>query len=269
MSPFVEVSRRKERGFMSNVESVWSFNQRIYDLFKKIEKQEGFISSNGWLNTIVYDLYLKTKRSFTTIEYILKSDIPNSYLETLPQLRIILESYLHLSYIRLNKQEKERIEREYRDHLAYQQWRLGKILNEYKRESHQEIHQDYEEYINKFFKSKPKQQKVKHLEYISELARKTKQFGLYAEVYTILSSFVHYNPQTRNVYGKADIDSGTFIYNRYEYDEKIDFQIRSYVIDLTLGVIRNTAIYFDLMDFIRNHFVSVEKKWRIINGLYK
>jgi hypothetical protein len=267
MSPFVVLSRRKERDFMSNVEALSLFSQRIHNLFKKIEKHEGFLSSNGWLNGIVYDLYSKTKRSFTTIEYILKSDIPNSYLETLPQIRIILEAYLHLSYIRLNKGEKERVEKEYREHLEYQQWRLGKVLNEYKQESHQRIHQDYEEYINKFFKGKPKPQKVKHLEYISELAKKTKQFALYAEVYTILSSFIHYNLQTRNVYGKVDVDGKTFIFNKYEYDEKLDLLIRRYIIDLTLGVIRNTAIYLGLMDFIRDHFGSVEKDWRIINRL--
>lgn len=247
---------------VSNVDGLISFNDRITDLFESMEKQEGFRSSEGWLNGIMYDLYSKTKRAFQTSNVILNSDIPNNYIEVLPQLRIILESYLHSNYIRLNKSDGDRLEQEYKDHLAYQQWRLGRTLNELKEESPKEI-DDYDEYIQSFFEGKPKRNRVQHLESIKDLSKKIHQFELYAEVYTMLSGYVHYNPQTRHSYGVAK-DNETFSYSKFEYNEALDIRIRKYILDFTISVIRNMTVYFELKEFMRGDFFQVDNDWRFI-----
>lgn len=234
-------------------------------MYEQIEKEEGFKFSEGWIYGVVYDLYIKTKRSFYTTDHIFKMQMPNCYLETLPLLRSILEAYLHSTYIRLHKNNKELIEKEYQEHLLYRQWKIGSTLEEFKRESSGDIHPDYQEFISNFFTGKPKPRGVKHLDNIKELSKKVKQFELYVEVYTTISSFVHYSPIVRNVYGQNIGEM--FIFNKFEYDEKLDIRIRKYLINFALGVIRNTALFLEMMDFIRDKFIQVEADWRQIEKL--
>lgn len=254
---------------MSNIDGLNHFFGRINNLFSKFESQNEFKEAEGWIYGVLYDLYSKTKRAFISSQLVLNSDIPNSYIEVLPQLRIILESYLHSDYIRLNIKDIHTIEQEYKEHLKYQQWRFGKILYELKEELNK-INKnnlgDYEDIIYNHYLNKERPQYINHLENIKELSKKVRKFDVYAKVYTILSTYIHYNPITRISYGSAEGD--TFVFNRFKYDENLGIQIRTYLAEFTLGVIRNTMLVFSVnKEFLFKEFVPVEKDFRLIDKL--
>lgn len=252
---------------MNRIKTYETYFERLNILMQDIENEFKNRHELGYLDGVLFHLYSRTKRNFQISQMILKSNIPNNYLEIIVPTRMLLESYLHTKYLRVNLQNqyknKDVLESEYKQHAEYQQYRVARNLNELKSEGH-EISEQNLMIIKEWYEGK-KVKRVNNLENLKMLSKEVKEFNLYAEIYTVLSNFTHYSPSTLSLYGTSS--DGAFSFGKFTYNERIDMMLRRHVIAMVLGTVRNLMLCFKLMNFMREKFVPLERDWRIIEGI--
>ncbi|OME55129.1 DUF5677 domain-containing protein [Paenibacillus odorifer] len=244
-------------------EVVKYLNEDILDLLDIIEKEVGFQSSSRKSAGIMYHLYSRMKRTYSVVKVVLNSDIPNNYIEVIPSLRLLVENFFHLLYLNGNSSTDEVKYNEYLLLTDYQFWKLGKGYSELL-ELKGSIHSDYIDLMNEKYTNKGRPRVPEHLLKINELSKKTGQYDVYLELYSIFSSYTHYNPITKTNYG-TQIEE-VFSFNKFEYDKNMDFYIRTYICRISLLSIVQIATFFDLQHFLDSDLKSSTEKWLTIDA---
>ncbi|MBH0156169.1 hypothetical protein IHV10_07315 [Fictibacillus sp. 5RED26] len=186
----------------------------LKNLFKKIEQTEEFKTVNPLITDVFYTLYMRYKRTFSAI-FVIKnsSDKDVTYTESLPLYRVLLETLFHFSYVISELDSPEEIQKGYEaltknshKRIASKQRNLqnkGKIVN------------DFLSSVEEDFKL-PKE--YSFLDDPLKLANKTGKIDVFRNQYTVLNSFVHFNPSTFINYG--EFENGKFKYNlKPSFDE--------------------------------------------------
>ncbi len=251
----VEVLRKIDRTI--------KFNEQVHFLMSKLEADSKFKNSDLVISKYVYHLYSKIKRTFKSIDVILKSDIKNSYIETIPLLRIIVESYFHIAYINKNKSRMRLIASQYENLAKLELFNLGKYYHYWSLET--DIHQDYLDVIKNHYAGKKEPNVPNKLKKVYLLAKEVGRYDFYVELYTLMSGFVHFSPNTRNLHGEQQDD--TFTFNKYVYDEEADYSIRFHLIQsiiLAIGCIENI---FELDDYRVNILAPASEDWHVIRQM--
>ncbi|MEC0136135.1 DUF5677 domain-containing protein [Paenibacillus macerans] len=249
---------------MEKFEEIKKFHDiDLINLFSGIEKEERFQKPSLKSSGIMYHLYSRMIRSVKVANLVFESNIENNYTEAIPVLRHLVETYFHICYVNGGKNDDEIIFNEYEELSKLQKWKLGRDFNELKKEKPQ-IHSDNIEFMNEFYVDKPKPNPPKHLEKIYLLAKTVGEYDVYVELYSLLSSFIHFNPMTKANFGEQVGD--TFSFNKFVYDKKMDTQIRRFICRVVLLSMVQIASYFNLDDFEDNQLKDSVVKWRIIDG---
>lgn len=249
---------------MENYDEVVKYQKNdISDLLAIIEKEVGFQSSSRKSAGVMYHLYSRMTRTYSVANVILDSNIPNSYVEVIPPLRLLIENFFHILYLNDNSNTDEEKYNEYLSLTDYQFWKLGKGYKELL-DLKGSIHADYIDLMNEKFTDKRRPAAPEHLLKISELSKKTGQYDVYLELYSIFSSYIHFNPITKTNYGKQVEE--VFSFNKFEYDKNMDFYIRTYICKVSLLSIVQIAYFFDLQHLLDSVLKSSAEKWRAIDA---
>ncbi|GGF72965.1 hypothetical protein GCM10010912_17720 [Paenibacillus albidus] len=239
-------------------------NEDILDLIEIIEKEAGFKSSSRKSAEIMYHLYSKLARSVKVANLVLKSDIENNYTEAIPVLRQLIETYFHICYVSNGEGDDERILKEYMELSKLQNWKLGRDIKSLIKEG-DGIHPDNIAFMKQFYSGKSKPNPPEHLEKIYLLAKSVGKYDVYVQLYSLFSSFIHFNPNTKVNLGEQIGD--TFSFNKFAYDAKMDIETRTYICRVTLLSLVEIAAYFNLHNFRENQLKTCVEKWRAIDSM--
>jgi hypothetical protein len=186
--------------------NVMDIEIKLKSAFSKIEETREFKEIDKNISNIFYTLYLRVKRIFHAILILKNCDDENiSYVETLPLFRILIENYFHICYVTSEK-DTEKVKEGYELLAKYSHHLIARKMQ----------HNNNLEGLDKEFVQlfKDKFDLPKEYEFLTEpgkLARKTGKEVLYRKHYSILNSFIHFNPSTFINYG--DFVDGAFIFN--------------------------------------------------------
>lgn len=239
-------------------------NEDIPNLIEIIEKEVGFKSSSRKSSGIMYHLYSRLGRSVKVANLVLESNIENNYTEAIPVLRHLIETYFHICYVSNGKENDDIIFSEYMELSKLQNWKLGRDIKSLIREK-KSIHPDNIAFMKQFYIGKSKPNPPEHLEKIYLLAKSVGKYDVYVELYSLFSSFIHFNPNTKVNLGEQIGD--TFSFNKFTYDEKMDIGTRKYICRVKLLSLVEVAAYFNLDNFREHQLKTCVEKWHAINSM--
>ncbi|MBK5446052.1 DUF5677 domain-containing protein [Peribacillus sp. TH24] len=222
--------------------------EKIIVLQNDLQKEKAFTNSKETVMHLIYHLFLKSSRTLKAIKAILESDeIDNSYIETLPLLRIQLETYFHLVYITTHDNKDYCVE-EYDQYQKLQQKRVANNLFTSNGLRPNRLGAEDLNFIDSH-KSFRNSIDVKHLDKLYLLAENIGKYEEYARIYSLLSSFVHYNPSTRVAYSNSV--EGKIIYNQFVYNEENEEAVFRYITGISLNSLTYINKYLGIESFER------------------
>jgi hypothetical protein len=173
-----------------------TIDSNIKKVFAEIEKTEEFHKLDRNISGIFYTLYARCKRLFYAITTLKNSQDKNvGHMEVLPLVRVFLEGYFHISYVMMEK-NTAKVKEGY-EKLA--EWSAKRIAVKFQHSTH--IGKEGSEFVERF-KSLPSLPKeFEFLDDMSKLSDKTGKKDLYRKHYSILNSFIHFNPAVHINYG--------------------------------------------------------------------
>lgn len=238
-------------------EEKMQFFDKIFDLYNDLQKEEKFTNSKEAVMHLIYHLSLKYQRSLKTMQIIMDSkEIKNSYLETLPLLRIQLETFFHIAYITKHDDPTICVE----EYENLQKLQLKRVALNFKRLDNRKpkrLHNDEKQFMN-LHKNNRLSMDIDHLDKLWRLAEAADKYEEYVRIYSLLSSYVHYNPSTRESYGNNTGDK--IIYNQFVYDEQEENIILQYSIGIALSAITCISEFLDAKE-IQEKTYTVFKEW--------
>jgi hypothetical protein len=182
------------------------FDNCFRDALSEIESSEEFKNIDCRITGVFYTLYSRCKRLYFAMNVLKDSDDENvNYTEINPLLRVFIESYFHISYV-MSEKDMDKVEDAYK-HLSIYSGKLiaGKLQHS------EQLGQSSEEFIGKFDLKYKLPKEYDFFDDMGKLAAKTGKRDIYRRHYSILSSFIHFNPATFINYG--DFQDNKFIYN--------------------------------------------------------
>ncbi|MGG4039909.1 DUF5677 domain-containing protein [Heyndrickxia ginsengihumi] len=239
-----------------------NLHKKIINVFDEMEKRFGESSgSNDSIRLLIYQLYNRAKRTYLASWAILKhSGISASYIEILPNLRVLLENLFHIKFI-INSKDKNKVTEEYdlaRRNFEYQ---LYKNYKEYKTrfdngDEKNSLHEDELKFLSDNDRLEKPERKVifTDIKSFSQLPE-VNEFGYYVRIYKILNSTIHFDPSTVEMYGSM-VD-GKFIFNVFDDENTKESEkvILRYLSGLTLNTTSYISDYFkytDVDEIIKN-----------------
>jgi len=208
---------------------------KIFNLQYELQKEEKFAHSKEPVMHLIYHLFLRYRRSLKTMKIILESkEIENSYIETLPLLRIQLETYFHIVYI-TEHEDKALCVKEYENLQKLQLYKIAKSFRSFDNEFPGRLSNQEKQFMEMYEDDKPSDT-VPHLAFLKQLAEEAaKKKEDYTRIYSLLSSFVHYNPSTRVAY--SNHKENEIVYNQFVYDENVENVVLKYATGFALNTI--------------------------------
>nr|WP_091011990.1 DUF5677 domain-containing protein [Paenibacillus amylolyticus] len=245
-------------------EQLDEFQNKMTLLFDLLEEDEKFKKpENGKVDSLVFHLYSKARRLFMTCHFILKSPMVCNYLEAMPLIRILCETYLHIAYIEKNI-KSESIYNEYENLGKLNRWKMGYYLKKWGDDRLGGLHPDYERYVQEHYSRKQKPAVPDNLLKFYKLAQAVGRYDFYIEIYSVLSSYIHYDPTTLSNYGSTL--NGSFVFNKMTYDEHLDKATRKHLIMIMLLLIQSIINIFKLDEFEKKEFITLAKEWEKVKG---
>ncbi|MBB6451179.1 hypothetical protein HNR44_003173 [Geomicrobium halophilum] len=175
------------------------------ELLELISESTTFLCMENTLKGHFYPLFSSFRRSLYTAETILNEDRwENSYLESLPLARTMLERYFHMAYILKEYNESAKLGKEYEDLGKFIMYRLWKY---HPADDSKKFLSNFEKYS--YLENQGKGDKPRSP---LSMARDLDEEDYYNRTYSYLNSFIHYNPHTNFNYGSFNED-GVFVYN--------------------------------------------------------
>lgn len=234
-------------GITEHLSNLKEYSQTIYEIFYDIEGSEEFRQNvDPELKQFFYLSYIKCKRNFKAINMLICSkELQNGYIEALPLLRVLVESYLHFCYI-INPDYKAEVIMNYDKLNKYQ---INQMINN---------RIGYKIKLtgiadNKLLKSV--RRSVKGIKFadlgpmkdIHELAKKSDNALVYNNIYRKFHSYVHFNPTTYISYGSDTEDKG-FNFDRYEPQPERECEILYYSTDIIIRMIVQVLTYVGIRE---------------------
>ncbi|BDG46026.1 MULTISPECIES: DUF5677 domain-containing protein [Parageobacillus] len=244
-----------------------TYTQTIYDILHDIESTDEFKNNiDPDLKQYFYHSYIKCKRNFKAINILISCrELQNGYIEAIPLLRVMVESYLHFCYIihpdfkdeaimNYDRLKKYQIKQMINNRIGYKVKLTGmadkKLLERIRKE------------VNgiKFSDLGP-------FKDIYELAKKTDNELVYNNIYRKFNSFVHFNPTTYISYGSETGKRG-FNFGRYEPQPERECEILYYSIDIIIRLIVQILTYIDIKEAPQELHEGISK-WISLREEYK
>ncbi|MCP1355453.1 DUF5677 domain-containing protein [Aneurinibacillus migulanus] len=210
-------------------------------IFEQIESSKRFEEiKESHIGLIFYHLYIKCKRLYITINNVMDAKFSNSYVEAIPLIRTLMDSYFHISFITNEKDHKKIIE-------AYDWLIKSDMKKTASRMKHSEELADLEK---KFIESTNLELEVpKEFKFITStrgLAKETENLHFYRKYYGLLSAFVHFNPLAFHNYGT--VVDGVFFFNQQEENDERELEVRKLFDKLSILFIADIVKLLDTED---------------------
>ncbi|SFH47360.1 hypothetical protein SAMN04487776_11836 [Priestia megaterium] len=216
----------------------------VFSLYNDLQQEEKFKNSKEPVMNLIYHLVLKNMRSLKTMQIIMDSkELKNSYLETLPLLRIQMETFFHLAYITEHENANVCLN-EYQKLQDFQLRRVARNLKKLDEEKPNILSNDEREFMNLHKNKRVAKEDIEHLDKPWQLSNITNKYEEYVRTYSVLSSYVHYNPSTRLAYGNSK--EGNVIYNQFIYNEQEESIILRNAIQIGLSTIQSISKFLDI-----------------------
>jgi hypothetical protein len=200
-------------------------------------------------------MYLKCKRNYLSINHLFDAPWKNSYIEAIPAIRILVESYFHLCYL-MDEPDKNKVAKEYKVLAERQAYKVAQDLDRYG----SNLRQEEIDFIQENFTGKNKPFPPDYLQFVSDLAVKTQNEYLFTRVYTAFSSYVHYNPATLQLFGTTH-ENGKFEFNKFVDNLELEDALKRYTDGVFVLLFGRLAEYLDL--------TALEKRFIEFNNQYK
>lgn len=249
----------------NHLDKLKEYSEVICGVIETIENMEEFTSNIDLaLKQHFYVSVLKCKRNFKAINILINpNELQNGYVEAIPLLRVMVESYLHFCYIIDPKFKEEAIE-EYNDLKKYQ---IEKMINNqigYKVQLTGQAD-------NKLLQSTRKAAKGIKLPFsdMEDLAKKTNNKQFYKHIYQKFNSYIHFNPTTYISYGSLNED-GEFIFDKYQPCLKQECEILYYSIEIMIHMIVKLLTYIGVEDVNEdlyrdiNQWISLKEEYKLV-----
>lgn len=228
---------------MATEEKMSLFN-KVFALYNDLQQEEKFTNSREPVMNLIYHLVLKNMRSLKTMQIIMDAkDLKNSYLETLPLLRIQLETFFHLAYITKHENPDVCLN-EYQKLQDFQLLRVARNLKKLDEQKTNVLSDVEKAFMNLHINKEVVRKDIEHLDQPWQLSNLTNKYEDYVKTYSVLSSYVHYNPSTRLAYGNSKEDN--VIYNQFIYNEQEESIILSNAIKIGLSTIESISKFLDI-----------------------
>lgn len=215
---------------MEVLKKMKDYHGEILDVFYEIAEYEEFDANvESEIRGVFYHTLLKCKRNFIAIKLLIDTDeLDNGYVEAIPLLRIMAESYLHYCFITDDSLRETALS--YYELSRKKQ--LQSILNN-TRGYRFKFNNPEEKAWVKQLKLEMKKEKIgynllgkKHSD-ILEIAKLTDNMDTYNSIYIKYHSYVHFNPTTYISFG-TDGDNNTFDFGKTEPNYKVESEILYY-----------------------------------------
>lgn len=241
----------------------------MFEIFYYLEKLEEFDKNvEAPLRKYFYHAYLKCKRNYKAILILLShndEDFKNSYVEAIPLLRILVESFFHLCYATSPINNNEKIH----NYNLLENYQLKQMLNN--RIGYRIITrgQADELAVKKLKKetSKVKNKDITLFKNIRNLAKKTNNLDVYDRIYRKLNSYVHYNPITYISYGVVD-GQNSFNFGDMQEQLQREVQILFYTIEIAIKILL-TAMNFLKVKPTDSWVFNLFKDWETLREKYQ
>lgn len=239
--------------------SLDGLQDKIAFLLDSLESEEKFkYPGENKLFILAFHLYAKAKRLYMTSHFILKSPIECNYLDVMPLIRILCETYFHVAYIEKNINNGSTF-MHYENMGKLNNWKLGRSLDKWGNEKIGGLHPFYSDFVDENYKGKAKPTVPPELTEFYKLAQSVGRYDFYMEIYSVLSSFIHFDPSTLSNYGSVDGDS--FVFNKMTHNEELDKTVREHLIRIMLLLTLSVIHIFELNEFERETFDPILKDW--------
>jgi len=230
----------------------------VFSLYNDLQQEEKFKNSKEPVMNLIYHLVLKNMRSLKTMQIIMDSkELKNSYLETLPLLRIQMETFFHLAYI-TEHENADVCLNEYQKLQDFQLLRVARNLKKLDEQKTNILSNDEREFMNLHKNKRVAKKDIEHLDKPWQLSNIINKYEEYVRTYSVLSSYVHYNPSTRSAYGNSK--ENNVIYNQFIYNEQEESIILRNAIQIGLSTIQSISKFLDIEE-IQEKTSKVFKEW--------
>ncbi|PHA06677.1 hypothetical protein COE65_24930 [Bacillus sp. AFS051223] len=173
---------------------------------KELELNTHFRNIDNRINGVFYTLYARCTRLYFAMDLLKKnSNKFVNHIEILPLLRVFIEGYFHISYI-MSEKDLDKVKDAY-DNLTMHSGKMvaGKLQHA------ENLGEPGEKYIEMFDLGYKLPKEYSFFDDIGKLADKSGKRNLYRKYYSVLNSFIHFNPSTYINYG--DFREGEFTFN--------------------------------------------------------
>ncbi|MEY2196948.1 DUF5677 domain-containing protein [Neobacillus sp. BF23-41] len=209
------------------------------EIFDQIEGSEEFKNLDPVISKYFYHVFIKIKRNYLAINHLFKGEWENSYIESIPLIRILAEGYFHFCYI-IEETNKSLIPLGYNKLAELQSYTVAKNYNDLGTN----LLPEEEEFVRKHYNEiKVEPNPPLYLSRIKRLVKKTHNEYLYTRVYNAFSSYVHFNPATSVIYGTQMEDR--FVFNNIKENEPLVDSLKSH----TDGIIM--LFFTKLIDYLK------------------
>jgi hypothetical protein len=173
-----------------------TIDDNLKKVFIEIEKTSEFHNLNCDISGVFYTLYARCKRLFYAISTLKNNQDKNvGHMEVLPLVRVFLEGYFHISYVMIEK-DTAKVKEGY-EKLA--EWSAKRIAVKFQHSTH--ISKDGSEFVERFKSIPGLPKEFEFLDDMSKLSDKIGKKDLYRKHYSVLNSFIHFNPAVHINYG--------------------------------------------------------------------
>jgi Family of unknown function (DUF5677) len=223
---------------MEGEKSMRDITNKLKSYFRKIEDTNEFKNIVEDISPIFYTLYIRCKRTYHTILSIKESQDKNvTHIEALPSFRVLLESYFHLSYV-MDEKDTSKIRNGYESLADYSHRRIARKMKHFTGLLN-DPESDY--FVSLYQEDVKLPKEYEFLDDVGLLAGKTNKRDLYRKHYSILNSFIHFNPSIFKNYGS--FKDGIFIFNAPSDDPGEGIYIL--INNLVLAMVIEIAIFLN------------------------
>jgi hypothetical protein len=225
---------------MSNEEFFeWSMQR-----FEQLEDSIEFKSVDREISKIFYHTVIKIKRNYIAIHHLFNGKWENSYIESIPLIRILAEAYFHFCYI-IDHKDQNLLVSEYKELAELQSYKVARNL----KEIGTRLLPQEKDFIQKEFEGKNKPKPPAHLQFINQLVENISEDNegveyIYTRIYNAFSSYVHFNPATSVLYGTQNEDR--FVFNQFEENEPLLDALQSHTNGIIILMFKRIIDYLDI-----------------------
>lgn len=191
-----------------------NIDKEVKKTFTEIEKSYEFLNINREIAGVFYTLYLRCKRTIYAITVLKNSKDENvNHIESMPLLRVLLEAYFHLAYV-MSEKDTIKVKQGYEALTSFSLHSIGR-----KMKHSTELGVKGKEFVELHDGTYKLPKEFEFLNDPGSLAAKSGKRDLYRKHYSILNSFIHFNPAIFVNYGSFSDDK--FLYNASNNTEEV------------------------------------------------